>query len=254
MVTRILIALCLLATVAQGQVVRKILRPDLGATTNGTGLVAWWPIEDNKANDKAGGANLALSNSPDFILSSPTGVAINGGGLPTPKYAAIENSTALDYLNPPKISIAWWARIRAVDTPQNGSVISLRVLSGDEESFDCNVASNYFRVIIWQRTPAVAKQLIGFPVNPVGTWHHYAFTDDGTNTVIYFDGLPLTNSATVAIRSNVGGAKNLRLLRNAYDPANDRLFYGFVGEVKIFNRILTSQEVRTIFTSRRPTQ
>ena len=61
MVTRILIALCLLATVAQGQVVRKVLRPDLGSPTFGTGLTAWLPVDSTVC--RASGLGWTISNS-----------------------------------------------------------------------------------------------------------------------------------------------------------------------------------------------
>lgn len=63
MVTRLVIVLALLAATAQGQVLRKVLRPDLGSVTNGTGCVSDVVFVDGKVWDLATRTAGALSNA-----------------------------------------------------------------------------------------------------------------------------------------------------------------------------------------------
>lgn len=76
MVKRLLIALVLLAATAQGQVVRKILRPDLGSVTNNTGCVMDVTFGDGLVYDSttksSGSLSGAVIQAKYFLITSKT--------------------------------------------------------------------------------------------------------------------------------------------------------------------------------------
>jgi hypothetical protein len=91
-----------------------------------------------------------------------------------------------------------------------------------------------------------------FAVPYDGNWHHIAVTVDrrvGLFGVIkwYVDGSPLTVSASTTVFGSLVNNSPLRIgTRTAASPLSG-WFFGDMDELEIFNRVLTSNEVRGIF-------
>ncbi len=84
------------------------------------------------------------------------------------------------------------------------------------------------------------------PIQP-GIWYHLAATFDGENVRIYVDGNLQNdqNTASQIISSNLP----LYLAHNSGATNENRYFDGMLDEFKIFDKALTSQQIRTLYNN-----
>lgn len=93
----------------------------------------------------------------------------------------------------------------------------------------------------------------GFPIPP-GEWHHVAGVYDGSNIMMYVDGLlvaatphtgdilPMLETSFLAIGSEDGRT-------NEPDLIGERYFHGLIDEVEIYDRALDAEEIQAIFNA-----
>jgi len=100
-----------------------------------------------------------------------------------------------------------------------------------------------FKVIIGNTTASSSIQVNTTGVNyQDGSYHHFAFTYDGTDLILYVDGTKQANGS-YAHGSNLGPSNVLIIGANA---TNDLNFNGTIDEVFIFNRSLSSEQITAI--------
>ncbi len=88
-----------------------------------------------------------------------------------------------------------------------------------------------------------------FSANSFGfnTWHHVAMTWDGNTINLYVNG-NLEGSVVVGPKTVVYSAEDLGIgMHSLLAPVNKRPFDGFIDEVEIFNRALSSSEIASAF-------
>ena len=74
-----------------------------------------------------------------------------------------------------------------------------------------------------------------------GTWHHVLITNNDTTTTYYVDGV-MTGTSTAGI-----DADNNTAFQVGYDGTN--YFDGQIDDVRIYNYVLTSEQVRNVYNS-----
>lgn len=88
---------------------------------------------------------------------------------------------------------------------------------------------------------------LNYPTITTGTWHMYSMIKSGTNLSIYFDG-SLTNSSSCANTHPVAATS---LVFGSYRindaTSGNHMFDGSLGNVKIYNRALSPQEVESLY-------
>lgn len=95
------------------------------------------------------------------------------------------------------------------------------------------------------RQPGGCTYFIGSGFSPApGVWYHVAGTSDGTNAVVYVNGIP---AATYPVEPNYVG--NTTGLRIGSSVCCGEYFPGLVDEVSIYNRPLTAAEIASIYNA-----
>jgi hypothetical protein len=234
MVTRILIALCLLATVAQGQVARKVFRPDIGSATFGTGLVGYWPL-DELVTDRSGSMNTGVVVSGVTAVGVPMG---NGASFATGR-VNLTNTNMPTLGNP--ISVAFWVNFNATNTNQRTLDVYYY--------FALEMNGGNMRGVLYFPSAAFIRTT-GEKVAP-RRWNHFALVSDGTSYLtIYLNGKPTTSTTKGADN----GTRRQLTMGYANPAAPTEYLNGSLDDVRLYNRALPRSEVLSLYYSRRPTQ
>ena len=77
------------------------------------------------------------------------------------------------------------------------------------------------------------------------TWYHLVTVHDGTNATLYLDGSSLGTQTVSSVPSTAGNAFNIGRFTSASYYWN-----GWIDEVSVFNRALTSTEVTNIYSNK----
>jgi hypothetical protein len=248
MVTHILIALCLLATVAQGQVVRKVLRPDLAGGAN---VIGWFPFEKTAVNLAASGS-MTLVGSPlygndrsgsSLMLAATQYGSFTASTVPNP---GTNNFTISCWFRTKKNSASYYDGI--IELYENASTIA--VISQAGSGFSADYSKSNFCHVVWRDNAGALSTRLYSPsrVND-GQWHFAAVVRTLTTLAFFFDGA----WQSVAYNNGATSTANPWLLGRANSDSS-RNFVGDVDEVRFYQRSLTRSELNTIYYSRRPTQ
>ena len=92
------------------------------------------------------------------------------------------------------------------------------------------------RIVVWKQD---AMELLSTPA-PAPGWHHVAYTFDGTTHRLYVDNAE-ANTSTVPPD---GGAVTFARLGSFHK--NEEYFNGRLDDVRIYNRLLTVDEIRDL--------
>jgi hypothetical protein len=268
MITRILIALCLLATVAQGQVVRKVLRPDLGAVTNGTGMVLWMPCEETN------GVRLA-----DISGAGNSGTIAGSLQFQRKTGNYIKNTSSLTYVNLPTgklfpgnsdFTLQVWFRTTSSAGALYSRTIYCHEANCSSSSYNPSVIdfhffgsvysankTNWLGFVVRGDNNTIVILESGRPVND-GIWHHAVGTRSGNSHSLFLDGALITNAVS---NTQTLSASLLAIPRfmtagtfGNDNPDTGRTFIGDADDLRLLFRSVNLSEVKALFYSRRPTQ
>lgn len=196
-----------------------------------SGLVGYWPFEEARG---ASAADLSINGNAALLRNNATWGAGKVGGAASftsasSQYAEAANTAALQ-----SNSLTASAWIKTSSTATGGTVIAK---SGAWQlAFS---RSSPGKLVVHNQTGDVDVCADSLSVND-GTWHHVAMTmvsGSANGTKLYIDGaLRQTCTATVL---NQAGSVTIASLGAAY------YLTGMVDEAKVFNRVLTADEVKT---------
>jgi hypothetical protein len=248
MITRILIALCLLATVAQGQVMRKILRPDLGAASE-VGLVGRWCMEEK----------LVVSQIPDksgngWIAYNATGTSLVSGNLGR---AAL--FTGSEYLNVATMTVAtnhsivaWVFNRNTFPNGQTPHIFSQRQIGYNREQFVVTTA-NQLQYVDW-KADGNGRVSMSAGLVPQNRWSMVVATTDNSTGIaaIYINGQQVASTNYTGVMSQTHVESWI-----GWEGAlgnTDRKWRGMMDEVRYYSRPLAAAEIKALYYARRPTQ
>jgi hypothetical protein len=209
--------------------------PDVAppATLN-MGLVSRWKLDEangGSTDDSAGNNNGQLSGATRAGPGYPTAQYPNPGSL---RFDGNDDFVALGTANLPANnqpqSVAFWFNFAAMPAD---SRICVSLTDGQGGGSRLKLGFNEGRVAAWKRGGDI---LVSSPAVGAG-WHHYAYTFNGTNHVLYVDGVETNRSNTAPDTGGVGNAR----LGAGFDNAEN--YAGQLDEVRVYNRALRADEV-----------
>ena len=212
---------------------------------NNLGLVGYWSFEDTTgtiATDFSGNGNVGtLTNmdaSTDWVAGK-IGKALDFDGsndyvnVPSP----VNLPTGLD---PVTLSVWFYLDSYGVSRPQ-----ILGYGGGQFHWFDVglnNTAGGNFLFIRWYGTDTSSA------VKPaLNTWHHVAVIDDGTNAIMYLNGVQIINTTRPNTSTYTKESSFLRIGKWTDDEAND-YFDGKIDDVRIYSRTLSATEITNLYS------
>ena len=80
-----------------------------------------------------------------------------------------------------------------------------------------------------------------------GQWHYVVVTNDGTNVILYIDGISIATKSTAGASPEDAGTKPVRVGANSRVDPPAHFFTGEADEIRIWNTALTAQEVSNAF-------
>ena len=236
-----------------------------GPQTNNNGDIVWFDGFQVEKNDSAGPFN-SNTNYPNFKSGVNTShVAINdGAGFSSEYINDFEfDETQFQNIEVPQIfdstvdgtnnfSISVWFNI-AILPESTGSIVSpvifslggernAFVLLGDNNnagsvSFRCNIAG------VWTSAGPSPDNSI-----ETGKWYNYVITyDPSSGFVGYLDGKQVSTTSstgTISVRNQANNQIGCLQDVPTSSSVNGRYFSGKVGPIKVYNKVLTANEVK----------
>ena len=211
------------------------------------GMVAWWPGDGNAA-DIVGGNHGTAENGATFS----TGMVAQAFSLNGTQDIFIGNPNALRITG--SITLDAWVNPSTV--PPNNQLMSIVTkwfsegVSGDSYGLflSPDESGNLFLLGAISEPNSEDPGMIGGTRIPLNTWTHVAMTYDATTgeNILYVNGV------LDGVRTRTGGI--LDSTTNVYIGRQDdtdfpRFFSGEIDEVEIFNRVLRSDEILSIFNA-----
>lgn len=217
------------------------------------GLLAWYPFSGN-ANDASGNNNNGVNNgatlTSDRFGNANAAYSFNGSG----------SFIQLPNIQPPFITVSFWFKLNSNQSKQ--SLIRNRAYGyGVQYNWDFpndygGQGANKLCAFL-SLDSAVATKKYEYVAQPNvndGAWHHVAFSYDGMTYKLYLDTVNIFSSSTHGSDSvfykNLGTGFTI----GKDGDFNNYYFNGLVDDVSIFNRALSEQEVKNIFTQTAITQ
>lgn len=229
-----------------------------GVLTNESYLVASYNF-DSDFTDYTGNHPLTPSGTTPPVAGVSGGVVNNCAEFnSTGDYTLTADSddfSFTDGVSDLPFSISFWANFTSYNSSTGTWFFSKRDDSTNEEWQILNL-SNEFAVVLFSGggNSNRIRASLSYPP-PIGSWHHYAVTYDGSATFagikIYIDGVSqtLTNTSAGTYVGMINGTQNLNIGSQSWNPGNAS-FWGKMDETHIWkNRELTAAEVLGIYNT-----
>ena len=230
-----------------------------------SGLVGYWSFDGpdmagDTAYDRSGSSpanNGTLTNGPVRALGK-IGQALEFDG--SDDYVDIANESNFDFERTQPFSYSLWTKPKAGDTSislalgkilDSGNFTGWALLTNYDYSSNTEVAG---RLAVALVNISGTTNAIGIEADSKindGGWHHYTVTYDGSSFAsgikIYEDGISL--ALTVASDSLTGSIlNNVNIEIGDRDSGASSLNYpGLIDDVRVYNRVLTSDEIKRLY-------
>jgi len=210
----------------------------VGASDPGkTGLVAWYTMDDNVQDSSGRNYHGTLTGDSGYSAGY-SGKALNFNGSSTfvtlpigPLMPTLNDVTVATHVNFSGGSGSWQ---RVFDFGSDSTVYM----------FLCPRQSTGGPMRFAIRTAAVGEQIVDSPAAISLGWHHMAVSIDSKTMrmTLYLDGEQVGQAATTLLPKDLGNTTQNWLGRSQYTA--DAYFSGMLDEFRIYNRVLSAQEVR----------
>ncbi len=140
-----------------------------------------------------------------------------------------------------EITISVWIKAPSVSSGQGIAGKSYYSGAADNGGYEIDILPDGSKMILGNNDWDVIEGDI--PVDD-GVWHHCCYTWDGTNVRIYIDGiLDITSPTSISSIKIVSQDLEIGVVRN-----ND-YFSGTIDEVRIYNRVLSAEEINASYNA-----
>lgn len=204
---------------------------------NDPDLVAWFPLDDGAgmAVDDPSGGHKGIVNGNAVWIAGKVGGALDFDGR---TYVSTADAEELRLTG--DLTIAFWMNKKAP-----GGEWQRLVGKGDEKlrSYGCWTGGEGEKVLFQQYSDA-AKPVINIKTQrdvQIGKWHHFAATVQGTQAILYLDGV----KDGEGIRTGTPAKSNEPLLLGW--GGFHAKFTGSLDDVRIYKRSLSPVEIRVLF-------
>jgi hypothetical protein len=205
------------------------------------GMVAYYNLDENTGTtvtDSSGFTNTGTSTNMTWGTTTGPGLFFANTSYGT--FNGTSSRVALTVSQLPAAnaaqSMSAWVKITALP----GSASSIVALTGASSAMKLGLSSSQLRVL---RNDGTA--LVSTSAPSTGTWHHVAYTWDGTTNTLYVDGVAVTSTTThdsAAVTAAFVGATS----------AAADFFNGSIDEVRIYDRALTATDVSALALGQMP--
>lgn len=218
------------------------------------GLVGYWKMDEASwTNNCSTGSVLDSSgngNDGDACpnTTGPTGGAAgkfgNGGVFDgTDDYISVADNDSLSFSNNTMSAGVW---IKRSGNPAANEYVITKGASGNWE-YSLYVATNgTFGITLWTSSGStiVNETSSSNAIFTDGNWHHIAFTSDGSELRLYYDGKP--DDVDPVFTGTMSNAGSTMYVGDRPDQT-DAEFQGSLDELRLYNRTLSPTEVAKLY-------
>lgn len=211
-----------------------------------SGMVAWWSLDETSGTTSL---DLALFNNAGTQVNGPLPVAGKVlGGLQFDginDYIQVPDHYELN-LGTDNFSIDAWVKVQANESTGQLTIVN-KIQFPLNRGYSLYLSNGEVRLIL-------SASSYMFYVSSVhvadGDWHHIAVTVDRTDPngiKFYKDGIMLSSSDPTTNPGTITAISPLRIGTLSFTVGD--MFKGLLDEIELFNRVLTSQEVNSIYSA-----
>ena len=161
-------------------------------------------------------------------------------------YAEFGSTPVKNIFGTEDFSISFYFKSLNSNTVNTQTIISKRANCSIENAFAIRYSPLTKNLNLIVSEDASLSSILSVPLDENKCWHHVAVVRKGTTITLYADGLPVkmdTKNKRINITSD-----DLPLIAGASScQATDGFFEGFLDELLLYNRALTSDEVKSIY-------
>ncbi|HEV3029170.1 MAG TPA: LamG domain-containing protein, partial [Planctomycetota bacterium] len=207
-----------------------------------SGLVAWWTLDE-------GAGSTAADSSPNHFSGTLRGNPVWTSGK---RRGALSFDGQKDYVEIPKapklylpgpLTVAAWVNVATLPRSEWGMYLFSDYSSdGGRSTFALRVMGTGSAQFLWQTEDAEPPVAASSGRLTPGIWAHLAGVWDGTARMLYVNGVLDGTAKGPQARPDIGG--NVSIGRpGAY---NGLYFSGRIDDVRIYNRALSTAEIRSL--------
>ena len=198
------------------------------------GLVGWWKFDEMAgtiAYDSSGNGNDGtFVGDPQWVAGKIGGaLEFDGNG------DYVDCGAILAFNINTNITVACWIKVRQLDKSWQA------IVTKGDDSWRVH-RHNSSNNLGWGTTGPSSRNTRGSVNVNDGQWHHVAGVYDGTQKHLYMDGnLDVSENSTGNINNS---SYNVNIGENA--EATGRYWDGLIDDVRVYNRVLTQEEIQQI--------
>ncbi len=206
----------------------------LNAQTLKNGLKAHYPFNNNLNDITTSGNHLAVNGSVspyEFVSQNDSALTFNG-------VDRLTSTSVFDASSFTEMAISVWIKTSTI-TPS----VDQLILQGANIGFSMGINPSTGKLFASFDGSTAGSHITTNAVTD-GNWHNIVAQSNGSTTSVYVDGL-FDGSVVESLFPASGGSDN-KIFVGA-STFNTRGFTGAINEIRIYNRILTANEIDTLF-------
>ena len=217
------------------------------------GLVAWWTFDGKDTNWKTGTTTDRSGNgNTGRLINLSTTTNVVGGRLGQALMfngaSKLVDVTSTSSLNSLPLSVSFWFKSNGVAQVVFPGIVT-KYAPGSSNGWWTGIGQTADTIVYWYYKDASnnipSAHTFSFSLN---VWHHAVVVFDTTGGYVYIDGA--RDSPTKAWTGTPGAdtsAQNMQIGVYAGSAAT-QYFNGSVDDVRIYNRVLSAQEVKELYS------
>ena len=207
-----------------------------GGAAGAPGMVGHWPL-DGDASDPLGMNHGTLQGGAALVSDPVRGQALECNG--TDASMLLENRTSNDF------SYALWIWTETPSSQGGGTLEGDALLyantTGEIDDFTLAVLNDKLSYLSYNEVSTGTLSVVD------GVWHHVAVTRrDGERVALFLDGEVDGDG-----NAGTGPVSDNAMLHVCTNPTDSRYFQGRIDDVRQFDRVLTADEVRSLYVETR---
>ena len=215
-------------------------------------MVCCWLLAAVGAFAQTPVANYSFTGSAKDQSSFANHASVNGATLTQDRFGLANSAFSFDgaqsairaenatQLNSPNATISFWVKPKAF--PVQGEVYLLS-FGGYQERYKISLPNHGKPVFTTHANGVCCSDMDSGTPLTIGAWTHVVMVHDGTNNIIYFNGVQVNQKAVAGPLDTTD-----KLLGIGYDPINNNAsFDGAIDDVQLFDTGLTAAQVATLY-------
>jgi Concanavalin A-like lectin/glucanases superfamily len=225
-----------------------------GAGDTASGLVGYWKLDDASSGTSTTAADSSGNGLTGTTQASPvwTGSGMNGNALTLTaaslQYVKVPYTASLNLAGP--WAIAAWVYPTALPTVSANLIDRDSTCNGCNSNYKLSIDNNdHCGALAWRvsfdTSGGVYHGACYVTAIPLNTWYHLAGTWDGTTLTLYLNGVSVATNVPGAVPAT-GTVGDLGL---GTEITQARYLDGTLDDARVYNRALSAQDVKTLYTS-----